>query len=321
MDNDNKELYTNKIYEKNLCPKCGNLLTHNDKFCPDCGYKLKSDNQASQKNMKIMLIVFVSVIVLLIAAVAGLLTNIIYSNSSVYKKQPEATHSAEPDYSIEQTSEPNSQLQINEQLNKVKKLYDNGKYQEALKELYSIDEEKMNASQRDNYTVFETNIEKKLNTTNNTESTGITDNGTENDYSRYDSNLSEAYIMGAESGNVYFWSSSSGKDYNGTIPNGTIIYTTGKTSNSRTLIKWEGKYGWVTSKYVNVGNIDTYTSSYHIQGAESGNVYVWKYAYGDDYYAIISNGTIIVPTGNIENGRVQILWGDNYAWVTMDYIG
>ncbi len=303
-------------YRKCICPKCGSAINGEDRFCPLCGCKIKAADHISQNKIKVILIISGVVIAALLATIVGLVTSIRYTNTAVQKEQQtELQNTDSPD-----VTEAADKLQlINEQLNEVKRLYDSGDYKSAQKKLYSINEEDMNDSQKDNYRTFEMNIESKLSAGDDTGS--VKHAGTAKDYSNYDNSLSKAYIIGAESGNVYFWNDSSGEGYTATIPNGTTVYTTGKTANGRTLIKWNGDYGWVTSKFLNIGSIDTYSSSYHIQGASSGSVYVWKYPDGDEYYATISNGTKVNPTGIVRNNRAQIYWGNGYAWITLEYIG
>ncbi|MGN0181335.1 MAG: hypothetical protein ACI4DP_02820 [Candidatus Ornithomonoglobus sp.] len=212
---------------------------------------------------------------------------------------------------------------INDRLNEVKQLYDRGDYKAAQKKLYSISEDDMDANQRKNYDTFEINIENKLNAENSTSSSSSTVQhaGSAYNYSAYDNSLSTAYVSGAETGSVYFWTSSSGDSYTTTLTNGTTIYTTGHSSGGRTLVKWNGSYGWITSRYISSSYRRSYKAiDHYISGASSGSVYVWKSAYGDEYYTTITNGTSVTPTGNYSNGRSQIYWGNGYAWITSAYL-
>ncbi|MBQ3427754.1 MAG: hypothetical protein IJH37_11535 [Clostridia bacterium] len=209
---------------------------------------------------------------------------------------------------------------IDNSLDEIEDLYNNEKYDIAHEKMLELDEYNMSDDQKSRYDTLQEKINNK--STQHVNSVPSPAHSQPNiNYSQYDSSLSKAYIMGAESGYVYFWDGPTGNAQSTAIPNGTTIYTTSQRSNGRTLVKWNGRYGWVTSKYVNIGDASTYTSQYHIQGASSGSVYVWKYSYGDEHYTTISNGTAVSPTGKIDNGRVQIHWGNGYAWITAEYVG
>ncbi|MDD6564477.1 MAG: zinc ribbon domain-containing protein [Clostridiales bacterium] len=298
----------NNTYASNRCPKCGSNLTAYDRFCPTCGYDMSFNKPESKNTTKIIVIVLAVVATLLLAVIAGL-----FITDNINKSKNE-----ESDIVSETTDNTNdvSQL-IDEQLNEVKRLYDNGDYKGAQKKLYSINEEDMNDNQRGNYRVFEANIDSRLNE-NNT-SSNVYHAGNAYDYSAYDNSLSVAYVSGAETGNVYFWTASAGDAYTTIISNGTLIYTTGHTSNGRTLVKYNGNYGWITSRYVGYSN-NYSRSTHYIGNASLGSVYVWKSAYGDAYYTTIKNGTSVTPTGNYQNGRTQIYWGSGYAWITSGYV-
>lgn len=214
-------------------------------------------------------------------------------------------------------------ISVDDTLNEVKRLYDSGDYKAAQKKLYSISEADMDANQQKNFDTFEINIENKLNAENNTSSAPTVKHaGSSYNYSAYDNSLSQAYVSGAETGSVYFWVASSGDSYTATLSNGTSIYTTGHSSGGRTLVKWNGSYGWITSRYISSGySRYSYNSvDHYIRGASTGSVYVWKSAYGDAYYTTITNGTYVTPTGYSSNGRSEIYWGNGYAWITSAYL-
>ncbi len=214
-------------------------------------------------------------------------------------------------------NETNNSANIDKVLEKVEDLCDIDKYDTAQEKMLELDEYKMTDEQKSKYR----ELQEKINSKSKQSKTEGASASSDVNYSQYDSTLSKAYIMGADTGNVYLWNSSTGNGHSTTIPNGTTLYVTTQKSNGRTLVKWNGKYGWITSKYVNMGDVSTYTSQYHIEGASSGSVYVWKYPHGDEYYATISNGTVVYPTGEIINGRVRIRWGNGYGWVTDEYVG
>jgi hypothetical protein len=298
----------NNTYAPNRCPKCGCNLTAYDRFCPTCGYDMSFNKPESKNTTKTIVIVLAVVATLLLAVIVGL-----FITENMNKSNDDASQMVSE---ITDDTDDVSRL-IDEQLNEVKRLYDNGDYKGAQKKLYSINEENMNDNQRGNYRVFEANIDSRLNE-NNT-SSNVYHAGNTYDYSAYDNRLSVAYVSGAETGNVYFWTASSGDGYTTIISNGTLIYTTGHTSNGRTLVKYNGNYGWITSRYI--GYSSNYSrSTYYIGNASSGSVYVWKSAYGDAYYTTIKNGTSVTPTGNYQNGRTQIYWGNGYAWITSGYV-
>ena len=295
----------NNTYAPNRCPKCGCNLTAYDRFCPTCGYDMNVNKPDSQNTTKIIVIVLAVVATLLLAVIAGL-----FVTENMNKSNDDASQM------VSETTDDTTRL-IDEQLNEVKRLYDNGDYKGAQKKLYSINEEDMNENQWENYRVFEANIDSMLN--GNNAPSDVYHAGNTYDYSAYDNSLSVAYVSGAETGNVYFWTASSGDAYTAIISNGTLIYTTGHTSNGRTLVKYNGNYGWITSRYI--GYSSNYSrSGYYIGNASSGSVYVWKSAYGDAYYTTIKNGTSVTPTGNFQNGRTQIYWGNGYAWITSGYV-
>ncbi|MBR0366177.1 MAG: hypothetical protein IJH94_05190 [Clostridia bacterium] len=179
---------------------------------------------------------------------------------------------------IEKAGEDNES--INKTLEKISDLYDDGDYVKAQEEFLTLNEYDMTDEQKEQYRKLQEKLEERV---RNGELSGP-DQNTESavkapppaaDYSKYDNTLSAAYIMGAESGNVYFWHSASGNGYSTTLTNGTTVHATSQKSNGRTLVKWNGNYGWITSKYVNIGSMNTYTTHYHIEGASSGSVYVW----------------------------------------------
>lgn len=213
----------------------------------------------------------------------------------------------------------------NKALEKIDDLYDDEDYAKAQEELLTLNEYDMTDEQKEQYRRLQEKLEKK----SKPEELAITDQNIAPqasvpapavDYSKYDNSLTAAYIMGAETGNVYFWYNASGNEHSTTLPNGTTLYATSQKSNGRTLVKWNGNYGWITSKYLNIGTMSTYTTHYHIEGASTGSVYVWKNAYDDEYYTTISNGTIVYPTGGFKCGRREIRWGDGYAWITAEYV-
>lgn len=208
---------------------------------------------------------------------------------------------------------------IDDRLNEVKRLYDSGDFEGAQKKLYSLSETELNDNQRENYEAFERSIQDKLKGSGSAPSP-VKHAGESYNYSQYDDSLYDAYIIGAETGNVYFWMSSSGDSYTTTLPNGTALHTTGHTSGGRTLVKYNGRYGWITSKYLSSRPEYNHGTGYCIDGAESGSVYVWKSAYGDAYYTTIPNGTSVSPTGDYENGRSEILWNGGCAWITSKYL-
>ena len=214
-------------------------------------------------------------------------------------------------------NEANKSADIDKVLEQVQDLCDIDKYDTAQEKMLELDEYKMTDGQKSKYR----ELQERINSRSKQYKTEETSGAADVNYSQYDSTLSKAYIMGADTGNVYLWNSSTGNGHSTTIPNGTTVYATTQKSNGRTLVKWNGKYGWITSKYLNIGDVSTYTSQYHIEGASSGSVYVWKYPHGDEYYATISNGTVVYPTGEIINGRVRIRWGNGYGWVTNKYVG
>lgn len=292
-----------------FCHQCGVHISAGASFCPSCGCKIDTNNQIPQKRIKTVVIILAGIVIILLAVIAGIVVNrIIYV--------PDESTARETAQSPNPTVTTNPVQSINERLNEVKALYDSGDYKGAQKKLYSINEEDMNADQRNNYNTFEINIESKLNAENNT-SSPVKHAGNVNNYSAYDNSLSTAYISGAESGSVYFWTASSGDTYSTILTNGTVIYTTGHSSGERTLVKWNGTYGWITTKYIS----SSYKRSGHyISGASTGSVYVWDSAYGDTYYTTIPNGTAITPTGYYVNGRTEIFWGDGYAWITSSYV-
>ena len=225
---------------------------------------------------------------------------------------------------------------IDKELEKINNLFDTENYAKAKEEMLNLDELNMTDEQKAKYRTLQSKIDSKSGkileeerakeeAAKNNNTWTATQNAPSSQTSSYNNySLSSAYIMGAESGNVYFWNNSSGQGYSSTLPNRTEVYTTNHSENGRTLVKWNGRYGWITSKYVYNGNIrassNQSSGGYHIAGASSGNVYVWKSMYGNEYYATISNGTSVQPTGSRGNGRVEIRWGSGYAWITEDYV-
>lgn len=318
MQTNNEYVQENSSYASSFCPKCGSVITDGCTFCPRCGSKIKVNRNQSQNASKIVMVLLALVIVVLLSVIIGMVVNrMTYSpDKSEVAELPSQTQAAE----ITETVPDKTQL-INECLNEVKELYDSGDYKGAQKKLYSINEEDMNEEQRGNYNVFEANIDSKLNSSGAEESQ-IKHAGNVNNYSIYDDRLSPAYINGAKTGNVYFWVASTGDGYTATIPNGTLVYNTLHSSDGRTLVKWNGSYGWITSQYVSSDNTPRYysPSGYYINGAASGNVYVWSSMYGSTYYATLPNGTEILPTGRYGNGRTEIYWGRGRAWITSDYV-
>lgn len=57
------------------CPKCGNEVNNNSKFCTKCGYKLNKANeislQSSSKNNKVIIGIIVGIIAVLIVVIGG----------------------------------------------------------------------------------------------------------------------------------------------------------------------------------------------------------------------------------------------------------
>lgn len=306
------EYWSNNAEQKtNVCPQCGRTVSRSCKFCPDCGCKLNIGDNQSQKQTKIVIIVFVSVIVILLSVIAGLITNKIYKPTApLSEAMPTATASQTTEVPSVSPSEPSQS--IDDRLNEVKMLYDSGDYKAAQKKLYSINEDDLNALQRENYKEFEAKIDDKLNSDGTVSHAHRTSN--------YE--LSIAYVSGAETGNVYFWTDSSGDSYSSVLSNGNMIYSTRHTLGGRTLVKYNGSYGWITSRYISYSNrnLDPSEYGYHIGGASSGRVYVWNTAYSSTYITTIPNGTSVVPTGYSKNGRTEIVWNDGYAWITSEYV-
>lgn len=199
-------------------------------------------------------------------------------------------------------------------LDDVKIRYNNKDYSGAYNKLSGIDYASLTENQRKEYDKLQGDLLGKPGVGGFGTYTDITD------YSQYDNSLSPAYIAGAETGNVYFWNNADDNSSSGTLPNGTAVSTTGQKSNGRTLVKWNGRYGWITSKYLSSGYTSTDTNNWRIQGASAGNVYVWVNASGDEYYTTIPNGTIVYPTGVIRNNRAEISWRGGYAWITAEYV-
>ena len=304
MENENyrndREVYGqgqyNAPYGAKICPVCGMTSAPNAKICLKCGNKL--NNQNSQ--LKIVMIVLAGVIALLLAIIVGLFAYRVISGNigGLFGGQIE---------SVQQT--------IDEKLYEARRRYDDGDYTGARNKLYSIDVDDMNDDQKSEYNALKADIDNQLNGDSDT----VYHAGDTPDYSSYENSLTVAYVSGAETGNVYFWVASSGDSYTTIISNGTMIYTTGHTSNGRTLVKCNGKYGWLTSKYISYSN-NSYQPGYYVGGAETGSVYVWEASYGNSYITTIPNGTSISPTGYYENGRTEIRWGNRYAWVTSKYV-
>ena len=190
MDNYNEQARTqgqyNNTYASNRCPRCGCGLTMQDRFCPACGCELNVNKPESQNTTKIIVIVLAVVATILLAVIVGLFVT----------EKTNEPNDGETQMVSETTDNTNDvSLLIDEQLNEVKRLYDNGDYKGAQKKLYSINEEDMNENQRGNYRVFEANIDSKLNA-NNT-SPNVYHAGNTYDYSAYDNSLSVAYVSGA----------------------------------------------------------------------------------------------------------------------------
>lgn len=134
------------------------------------------------------------------------------------------------------------------------------------------------------------------------------------------------YVSGASTGAVYLRVSPASSENYGIISNGTAVQTIGWQrgwdGNGYTQVIYNGKTGWITSKYLTVYN--GYTSYYTtgiITGADTGRVYLWAYSSGNTTISTVPNGAYIsYKPASYSNGRVYGNYNGTYGWFTYKYV-